>query len=89
MFKELMELLAHLEEVGDVTLDVDGTDVSVTFEDFEGFDAHWEEVMREYVDADGVRRALEMLRKFCSGDFYEEGSLDGHYFVVGWSSFDI
>ena len=89
MFKELMELLAHLEEVGDVTLDVDGTDVSVTFEDFEGFDAHWEEVMREYVDADGVRRALEMLRKFCSGDFYKKGSLDGHYFVVGWSSFDI
>lgn len=89
MFEELMALLAQLEEVGDVSLDVDGTDVSVTFEDFEGFDDDWAEVMREYVDVDGVRRALAMLREFCSGDFYEEGDLDGYHFTVGWSSFDI
>ena len=89
MFEELMALLAHLEEVEDITLDVDGSDVSVTFEDFEGFDEHWSEVFRTYADEDGVARALEMLREFCSGDFYEEGDLDGHHFVVGWSSFDI
>ena len=89
-FEELMEMLHELESVGDVLLSEhsDGT-MCVTFEDFDGFDEDWSEILRDYELPELVERVEDILDEFCSGDFYTEGELEGHHFWVGYSSFDI
>ena len=67
-------------------------DLHVTFDDFEGFDADWEEVEREYDDAEAVDAFMEHLEaeaSEASGDYYRYYQMDGFTVVVGYSSMDI
>ena len=66
--------------------------LDVTLEDFEGFDADWSEVDREYDDEEAVEAFLEMLEAECSsreGDFYVVYHFEGFDVRLGYASFDI
>lgn len=66
--------------------------LDVTLEDFEGFDADWSEVDREYDDEEAVEAFLEMLEAECSsreGDFYVVYHFEGFDVQLGYASFDI
>ena len=58
MMKKAIEALGD-----DATLWVHDDVLDVTFEDFEGFDDDWDEVMREYDDEDAVDAFSEMLER--------------------------
>lgn len=91
MFETLMTMLRTLEDAGDVTLwvDEDGS-VDVTFEDFEGFDEDWDEVMRDYEMPQLVDEVFDLLDSCDSeGDFYVTYMVEGHAVEVGYSSYDI
>ena len=67
--------------------------IDLTIDDFEGFDENWDEVFREYVDADAVDAVLEWLEEHAE---YDDGDLYRYYHFnddivveVGWTSFDI
>ena len=82
-----------IEDLGDdATLWVHDDVLDVTFEDFEGFDDDWDEVMREYDDEDAVDAFIEMLERECvakEGDFYATYLFDGFKVKVGYASYDI
>lgn len=92
MFETLMEMLTALEACGDVYFDVDDTDgsVSVTFEDFDGFDDDWSEIDREYEMPEVVDAVFALLEGCPSeGDYYVTYLVDGRSVEVGFSSYDI
>ena len=90
MFEKLCEMLKTLESVGDVSVDLDEFDLDVTFQDFEGFDEEWEEVMRDYEMPELVDEVFDLLDQ-CDheGDFYVTYLVDGHRVEVGFGSYDI
>ena len=66
--------------------------ISVDFNDFEGFDEHWSEIMRDYDDPDAVEAFEEMLRSEAlsiDDDFYTTYHFDGFTVKVGYTSYDI
>lgn len=92
----MLELvLAKLDELGaDVEYFVteDKKEVHVTLQDFEGFDDDWEEIDREYDDAEKVDAFEEWLEEQCeqhSGDFYQYFGFGDFVVVLGYASFDI
>lgn len=90
MFEELMMMVEACE--ADVDYDVDGSDVSLTFDDFEGFDDDWSEVMRDYVNPAAVEALEDWLDDnclSCEGDLYIVYHFDGFDVEVGYTSFDI
>lgn len=92
MSREMM--LAAIEALGDDADLFDAEDycLDVTLEDFEGFDDDWNEIMREYDDAEAVDAFLEMLEAECSsceGDFYTVYHFEGFDVRLGYASFDI
>ena len=91
MFETLMTMLRTLETVGDVFFDVeDDGSVDVTFNDFEGFDEDWDEVMRDYEMPELVDKVFDLLDS-CDhdDDFYTTYMVDGHAVEVGFTSYDI
>lgn len=86
-------LIAALEALGqDVTFDCTDEEITVTIQDFGGFDRHWCEIERELDDEDAVDAFLEMLEeKSLSwiGDFYKYYTFEGFSVCVGYASFDI
>jgi hypothetical protein len=85
-------ILAELEKLGeDVEVDVCGKEIRVVIQDFDGFDADWCEVDRQY-DEDSVDELLSWLeekadrveKKFYSYYFFEDVKVS-----VGYASFDI
>lgn len=87
MMKKAIEALGD-----DATLWVHDDMLDVTFEDFEGFDDDWDEVMREYDDEEAVDAFIEMLERECvtkEGDFYVTYLFDGFKVQVGYASYDI
>ena len=90
MFEQLCEMLRTLESVGDVSVDLDEFDLDVTFQDFEGFDEEWEEVMRDYEMPELVDEVFDLLDQ-CEreGDFYVTYFVEGHRVEVGFGSYDI
>ena len=92
MTREMM--LTAIEALGaDASLwDEEDYCLDVTLEDFEGFDADWSEVDREYDDEEAVDAFLEMLEAECSsreGDFYVVYHFEGFDVQLGYASFDI
>lgn len=72
--------------------EVDGNHIDLTIEDFEGFDANWDEVEREFVDEDTVAEVLNWLRE--NADFIDDNLYRYYHFgdivvEVGYTSFDI
>lgn len=87
MMKKAIETLGD-----DATLWVHDDVLDVTFEDFEGFDDDWDEVMREYDDEEAVDAFIKMLERECvtkEGDFYVTYLFDEFKVKVGYASYDI
>lgn len=89
-YEMVMELLATAGADLDV-LALDG-EISVTVQDFAGFDDSWCEVDRELDDedlVDSVQEQLEAMAVSVDGDFYRYYEFDGFTVVWGYASFDI
>ena len=67
--------------------------IDLTIDDFEGFDENWDEVFREFVDADALEEVFEWLEEHANcvdGDLYRYYHFSDDIVVeVGWTSFDI
>ena len=66
--------------------------IGLTIDDFEGFDEHWSEVAREFVDADAVEEVLEWLEENADcvdGDFGRYYHFGEIVVEVDYTSFDI
>ena len=90
-YEEVMELLATVDADLSVWEYSDGSQISVTVEDFEGFDDNWDEVYRDY-DEEAIDAVYETLCKASvsvEGDFYRYLHFDGFTVVWGYASFDI
>lgn len=92
MFEAFEMIMNRLESTGDATVITfdDGT-VYVTLEDFAGFDADWNEIDRQYVDAEMVD-ALDELLEQCEMEMdglYDYHIIDGHRVHVSYASEDI
>ena len=86
-------IIAQLDRISaDSWYEVNGNRIDLTIDDFEGFDANWSEVDREFVDEDAVAEVLEWLKENAD---YIDGNLYRHYYFgeivveVGYTSFDI
>lgn len=69
-----------------------GNRISLTIDDFEGFDENWSEIEREFVDADAVEAVFEWLAE--NADYIDDDFYRGYHFgdivvEVGYTSFDI
>ena len=87
----VLELLATAGDDLTVTVDSRG-DISVTVEDFIGFDQDWNEVERELDDEDLVNAIEDKLSEAClseNGDLYHYIHFDGFSVCWGYASFDI
>ena len=87
-FKKMVDACGN-----DVTL-YHGTNKNyrITLEDFEGFDEHWHEIMREYDNEAAVNALLDWLETNCTEqreDFYTYYIFPDFQVIVGYSSFDI
>ena len=72
--------------------EVAGSRISLTINDFEGFDEDWCEVEREYEDAEAVREVLGWLVEHAeqvTGDLYRSYWFGNIEVEVGYTSFDI
>lgn len=91
-YKMVMELLATAGADLSVWEYSDGSQISVTVEDFEGFSDDWDEIDRELDDeelVDSIEEQLEASALSVSGDFYRYFKFDGFTVVWGYASFDI
>ena len=91
MFVELMERLAALGEDVSYSMEDDGQLVRVFVKDFEGYDAHYSEIWRDY-DEDAVESFIDWLRASCSafsGEYYVNYAFEGFSVRLGYASFDI
>lgn len=86
-------VLAMAEALGDDAIVFDlNNQIHVDFNDFEGFDDDWSEIMRDYDDADAVEAFEEMLRAEAldvEDNFYTTYHFDGFIVKVGYTSYDI
>lgn len=91
MVERFLELVEMLVACGDVNVwKVSDSSVSLTFEDFEGFDDDWSEIMREYEEPDLVEELEELIEELgAEGDFYEYLTVNGVEYSIGYASFDI
>lgn len=72
--------------------DEEENELSVTIDDFAGFDENWSEIMRDYNNPEAVTAFLKMLKTECNyieDDFYVYYHFDDFKVTVGYSSFDI
>lgn len=88
------KILNALEALGDdATYYVkQNGDISVTFEDFEGFDDDWDEIEREYDDAEAVKNFQTLLAEESNSiddNYYTTYHFDGFSVKVGYASYDI
>ena len=88
----VMELLATAGADLSVWEYSDGSQISVTVEDFEGFSDDWSEIDRELDNGDlvdSIEEQLEASALSVSGDYYRYFEFDGFTVVWGYASFDI
>ena len=84
-FKKMVEACGN-----DVTL-YHGTNKNcrITIEDFEGFDEHWHEIMREYDNEEAVNALLDWLGANCIEqciDLYTGYKFPDFQVIVGYAS---
>lgn len=68
------------------------SEISVTVQDFEGFDEHWAEIYRRLDDedlVDSIEDQLEAAALSAYGDFLRYYEFDGFTVVWGYASHDI
>lgn len=86
-------ITAQLDRISaDSWYEVTDNRIDLTIDDFEGFDENWDEVFREYVDADALEEVFEWLEENADcvdGDFYRYYHFGDIVVEVGWTSFDI
>ena len=88
MFNEFMQMVEACGD--DVTLSrrANGT-YRLTLEDFEGFDEHWHEIMREYDNEKAVNALLDWLGANCIEqciDLYTGYNFPDFQVIVGYAS---
>ena len=86
---EVMNLINTLND--DVIVFEHGDTIRVTVCDFEGFDADWNEVMREYNEGK-VNEVIDALVDNANevvSNLYTYISFDGFTVILGYESFDI
>ncbi len=88
MFARFLAIVTELEKVADVYVSMreDGS-MHIVFDDFEGFDARYNEVMREYAQPCLVE-AVEALIEAYHTD-YRSAVIEGHLVTFGYSSDEI
>ena len=89
MMKE--QLMALCEDIS-FWENTDKNMLGVIVEDFEGFDEHWHEIMREYDNEEAVNALLDWLETNSTEhheDFYTYYDFPDFQVIVGYSSFDI
>lgn len=67
-------------------------EINVDFNDFDGFDENWEEIMRDYDNPNAVEAFEEMLRSEAlsiDDDYYTTYHFNGFTVKVGYTSYDI
>lgn len=88
--KKLLELL---KECGaDVDYYNNTENLEITFNDFDGFNDNWEEIIRDYDNPKAVDKVLRYLKnnaKLVNNSLYKTYLLDGRTIIVGYASFDI
>ena len=86
-------ITAQLDRISaDSWYNVNDNHIDLTINDFEGFDKNWNEIEREFVDADAVAEVLEWLKE--NADFIDSNLYRYYHFgeivvEVGYTSFDI
>ena len=86
---KLMELLNNASIDVDFEFTKDNF-LDVTINDFEWFDEEWNEILREYVNAQAVENVLDFLNQFsCKGNLYKVYQVDELLVQVSYTSFDI
>lgn len=88
--EELKELVAQYEDVEMYEYE-DDEEIKLTVNDFEGFDDHWSEILRDY-DEEKVDELYDTLKKECKEfdeDFYTTFEFDDFYITWGYGSYDI
>ena len=87
------KMLKAIDKLGrDASYSVMDREISVTLNDFAGFDKSWREIFRKYDDKEAVESFEKMLKEEClsyDGDFYVEYIFDDFTVMVGYASFDI
>ena len=91
MFNEFKKMVEACGD--DVTLSRRANGIyRLTFEDFEGFDEHWHEIMREYDNEEAVNALIDWMETNCTEqheDFYTYYEFSDFQVTVGYSSYDI
>lgn len=86
-------IIAQLDRISaDSSYEIDGNLISLTIEDFEGFDENWSEIERDFVDENAVDEVLEWLEKnadYVEPDFYSQYHFGEIVVEVGYASYDI
>lgn len=85
-----------LEKLNNLGNDVDFNEyngvIEINFNDFEGFDEDWNEVLRDYDNPSMVSELLDFLSNNCKevvNDFYTTYIFNDFQVVVGYASYDI
>ena len=88
-----IEILKMLNDLGDDAYIYEhGDDISVDFNDFEGFEEDWLETMRDYNNPEKVEQALDTLQRnaiIIEGNFYTTYHFEDCSVIVGYTSYDI
>ena len=86
-------IITQLDRISDdADYTINGNHIRLIIDDFEGFDEHWSEIEREFVDEDAVDEILEWLEKnadYVDGNFYRYYHFGDIVVKVGYTSFDI
>lgn len=86
-------IIAQLDRISeDSWYDVNDNYIELTIDDFEGFDEHWSEVDREFVNEGAVEEVLKWLAE--NADFVDDFLYCRYHFgeiivEVGYTSYDI
>ena len=88
------EIVARAEALGeDIFVTTTENTVRLTVNDFEGFNADWEEVMRDLDDEQGVQELLEYISTnslgTCTNGLRKVYDFEGFTVTVGYESYDI
>lgn len=83
------ELIDILKKSRDISVDIYGQKMRITFMDFDGFDEDWCEQDREYAKLDEVLELQAYFEEICNGDYYLYGEAFGYDLCIGWDSMNI
>lgn len=86
-------IITQLDRISeDSWYDVNDNRIDLTINDFEGFDEHWREIDREFVDEDAVGEVLKWLEENADcidGYLYRYYHFGEIVVEVGYTSYDI